>query len=67
MSPARSPASAIPTWVDAAVDEDVVAALQFDLEGGAVASSSFALPVQNRFSALDSGGRFGSRSVPLVR
>ena len=29
------PASVIPTWVDAAVDEDVVAALQFDLEGGA--------------------------------
>ena len=40
------PACVIPTWVDAA--------LQFDLEGGAVASSSFALPVQNRFSVLDS-------------
>ena len=33
--PSTQPASAVPTWVD-------VAALQFDLEGGAVASSSFA-------------------------
>ena len=42
----------------------MVAALQFDLEGGAVASSSFALPVQNRFSALDSVR--GNEMVPTV-
>ena len=60
------PTSVIPTWVDAAVDEDVVAALQFDLEGGAVASSSFALPVQNRFSALDSTVRGSDEMVPTV-
>ena len=60
------PAPVFPTWVDAAVDEDVVAALQFDLEGGAVASSSFALPVQNRFSALDSIVRSSDEMVPTV-
>ena len=64
--PSTQPASAFPTWVDAAVDEDVVAALQFDLEGGAVASSSFALPVQNRFSALDSVVRGNDEMVPTV-
>ena len=37
MRPPTQPASIIPTWVDAAVDEHVVAALQFDLEGDAVA------------------------------
>ena len=60
------PASKIPTWVDATVDEDVAAALQFDLEGDAVASSSFALPVQNRFSALDST-RFCAHSGGRLR
>ena len=64
--PTTQPASVIPTWVDAAVDEDVVAALQFDLEGGAVACSSFALPVQNRFSALDSTVRGSDEMVPTV-
>ena len=62
--PSTQPASAFPTWVDAAVDEDVIAALQFDLEGGAVASSSFALPVHNRFSALDSTVRGSDEMVP---
>ena len=64
--PSTQPAPVIPTWVDVAVDEDVVASLQFDLEGGAVASSSFALPVQNRFSALDSTVRGSDEMVPTV-
>ena len=66
MSPARSRHLLFSTWVDAAVDEDVVAALQFDLEGGAVARSSFALPVQNRFSPLDSVVRGNDKMVPTV-
>ena len=64
--PSTQPASVILMWVDAAVDEDVVAALHFDLEGGAVASSSFALPVQNRFSVLDSTVRGSDEMVPTV-
>ena len=47
--------SFVPTWIDATDDEDVVVALQHDIEGDVVArSSAFALPVQNRFSVLDS-------------
>ena len=57
------PASFVPTWIDAKVDEEVVA---HDLEGDVVASSSFALPVQNRFSALDSTVRDNDDFVPTA-